>query len=90
VAMLTAFHSIIFPQSSSHDFPLPPLRLTHFNLLQSSPLLDVGMQEGYLDDVFDVLDAHCHPCILMGRFALIWMGVEVFSEQVSPQIIIVL
>ena len=42
------------------------------------------MQEGYLDDVFDVLDAHCHPCILMGRFALIWMGVEVFSEQVSP------
>lgn len=39
------------------------------------------MQEGYLDDVFDVLDAHCHPCILMGRFALIWMGVEVFSEQ---------
>ncbi|KAF8224539.1 hypothetical protein L208DRAFT_1511127 [Tricholoma matsutake] len=39
------------------------------------------MQEGYLDDVFDVLDAHCHPCILMGHFALIWMGVEVFSEQ---------
>ena len=49
------------------------------------------MQEGYLDNVFDVLDAHCHPCILMShfKFALIWMGVEVFLEPVSPHIIIV-
>ena len=28
---------------------------------------------GYPDDVFDVLDAHQHPCIVMGRSALLWM-----------------
>jgi len=37
--------------------------------------------EGYLDQVFDVLDSHTHPCIMMGRFALRWMGTGVFSEQ---------
>lgn len=42
------------------------------------------MKEGYLDDVLDVLDAHCHPCIMMGRYAFLWMGLEVFAEQVSP------
>lgn len=41
------------------------------------------MEDGYLDDVFDVLDANHHPCILMGRFALMWMGAEVMPEQVS-------
>jgi hypothetical protein len=46
------------------------------------------MKEGYLDDVFEVLDAHCHPCVLMGRFALIWMGAEVWPELVSPHLII--
>jgi len=40
-------------------------------------------REGYLDDVFDVLDEHCHPCIMMGRYAL-WMGLEVFVDLVSP------
>jgi hypothetical protein len=34
-----------------------------YSLLQSSPL---GMQEGYLNNVFDVLDVHCHLCILIG------------------------
>ncbi|KAF8814814.1 hypothetical protein BYT27DRAFT_7238728 [Phlegmacium glaucopus] len=37
--------------------------------------------EGYLDDMFDVLDRHCHPCILLGRWALVWMGTEVIQEQ---------
>ena len=41
------------------------------------------MKDGYLDDVFDVLDAHRHPCILLGRFALLWMGAAVFQESVS-------
>jgi len=39
------------------------------------------MKEGCLDQLFDVLDAHTHPCIIMGRFALRWMGTGVFSEQ---------
>jgi len=41
------------------------------------------LKDGYLDDIFDVLDAHCHPCIMLGRFALLWMGVAVFQESVS-------
>lgn len=28
------------------------------------------MKDGSLDDVLNVLDAHCHPCILIGRYAL--------------------
>ena len=31
------------------------------------------MKDGYLDDVFDVLDVHRHSCIIMGHFALRWM-----------------
>jgi hypothetical protein len=46
-----------------------------------------SMTEGYLDQVFDVLDAHTHPCIMMGRFALRWMGTGVFLEQVRPHIV---
>ena len=38
---------------------------------------------GYLDDIFDVLDAYCHPCILMGRYALLWMGAAVTQVR-SP------
>ena len=41
------------------------------------------LKDGYLDDIFDVLDAHCHPCIMLGRLALLWMGVAVFQESVS-------
>jgi len=41
------------------------------------------MKEGYLDDIFDILDAHCHPCILMGTFALRWMGTGVSPVLVS-------
>lgn len=40
---------------------------------------------GYLDDIFDVLDAYCHPCILMGRYALLWMGAAVIQDPVSTQ-----
>jgi hypothetical protein len=46
------------------------------------------LKEGYLDDVFDVLDAHCHPCVMMGRYALLWMGLEVFAELVGPLVIL--
>jgi hypothetical protein len=42
--------------------------------------------EGYLDTVFDILDAHRHPCIMMGRFALRWIGVGVFPEEVCRHI----
>ena len=45
------------------------------------------MKNSYLDGVFDVLDAHCHPCIMMGRFALGWMGADVWPEHVSPHIV---
>jgi len=45
------------------------------------------MKDGHLDNIFDVLDAHSHPSIIMGRFALGWMGTEVFPEQVSPHIV---
>ena len=45
------------------------------------------LNDGYLDDIFDVLDAHCHPCIMLGRFALLWMGVAVFHESVSVYIV---
>ncbi|KAF8337704.1 hypothetical protein F5887DRAFT_1285016 [Amanita rubescens] len=37
----------------------------------------IRLHHGYLDDVFDVLDVHQHPCILLGRFALLWMGAAV-------------
>jgi len=43
--------------------------------------LMVEPQDGYLDDVFDVLDAHQHPCIVMGRSALLWMGVPVSQSS---------
>jgi hypothetical protein len=53
--------------------------------LKWAPIFDMAdKKEGYLDDVFDVLDANCHPCILMGCFALRWMGAGVLPEQVSP------
>jgi hypothetical protein len=42
-----------------------------------------NLQDGYLDDVFDVLDAQQHPCIVMGHSALIWMGVAIFQGSVS-------
>ncbi|KAF8800289.1 hypothetical protein BYT27DRAFT_7236138 [Phlegmacium glaucopus] len=38
-------------------------------------------QDGYLNDVFDVLDAHQHPCIVMGRSALLWMGAAVLQSS---------
>jgi hypothetical protein len=41
---------------------------------------------GYLDDIFDVLDAHQHPCIVMGRSALLWMGAAVLPSSVSVSI----
>ena len=44
--------------------------------------------EGYLDDVFDVLDAHQHPCIVMGRSALLWMGAAVSQSSVSVDIVL--
>ena len=44
--------------------------------------MSAAKKAGYLDDLFDVLDAKMHPCIIMGRFALKWMGCGVFSEQV--------
>jgi hypothetical protein len=47
---------------------------------------DFRRTDGYLDDVFDVLDAHRHPCILMGRYALRWMGVEVCQDHVSAHV----
>ncbi|KIL65501.1 hypothetical protein M378DRAFT_162123 [Amanita muscaria Koide BX008] len=36
---------------------------------------------GYLDDVFDVLDLHQHPCIVLGRSALLWMGADVLPSS---------
>jgi hypothetical protein len=44
-------------------------------------------EDGYLNDVFDVLDAHRHQCILMGRFALLWMGAAVVQDPVSAHIV---
>ena len=44
--------------------------------------MGAAKKEGYLDDVFRILDAFKHPCIIMGRFALKWMGCGVFSEEV--------
>ena len=41
------------------------------------------LKDGYLDDIFDVLDTHCHPCIMLCHLALLWMGVAVFQESVS-------
>ena len=41
------------------------------------------LTNGHLDHIFDVLDAHRHPCIMLGRFALLWMGVAVLQEHVS-------
>jgi hypothetical protein len=41
------------------------------------------LKDGYFDNVFDVLDAHCHPCIMIGRFALLWMGAAVMQDPVS-------
>ncbi|KIL54738.1 hypothetical protein M378DRAFT_18600 [Amanita muscaria Koide BX008] len=37
--------------------------------------------DGYLDDVFDVLDAHQHLCIVMGRSVLLWMGAAVLQSS---------
>ncbi len=48
-------------------------------------LFRLTMKDGYLDDVFDVLDAHGHPCILIGRYALLWMGAAVVQDSVSTQ-----
>jgi len=47
--------------------------------------MGTAKKAGYLDDVFNVLDANKHPCIIMGRFALKWMGCGVFSEEVSDR-----
>jgi hypothetical protein len=47
------------------------------------PYAQLSSRELIRRDVFDVLDAHCHPCIMLGRFALLWMGVAVFHESVS-------
>ena len=44
-------------------------------------------QQGYLDDIFDVFDAHQHPCIVMGRSALLWMGAGVLPSDVSVNIV---
>ncbi len=45
--------------------------------------MSAAKKAGYLDDLFNVLDANKHPCIIMGRFALKWMGCGVFSEEVT-------
>ena len=45
--------------------------------------MSLMVDHGYLDDVFDVLDVHQHPCILLGRFALLWMGAAVCPSSVS-------
>ena len=50
--------------------------------------MSAAKKTGYLDDLFNVLDAKMHPCIVMGRFALKWMGCGVFSEQVMASICI--
>ena len=42
---------------------------------------------GYLDDVFDVLDVHQHPCIVLGRSALLWMGADVLPSSVSVNLV---
>ena len=43
------------------------------------------MKDGYLNDVLDVLDAHDHPCVLIGRYALLWMGAQVVQDSVSTK-----
>ena len=50
---------------------------------KSTTLTFMDPQDGYLDDIFDVLDAHQHPCIVMGRSALLWMGAGVLQSSVS-------
>ena len=42
---------------------------------------------GYLDDVFDVLDVHQHPCIVLGRSVLLWMGADVLPSSVSVNLV---
>jgi hypothetical protein len=44
-----------------------------------------GMKDGYFDNVFDVLDARCHPCIMIGHFALPWMGAAATQDHASAQ-----
>lgn len=39
-------------------------------------------QEGYLNDFLDILDAHQHPCIVLGLWALAWMGTQVIQRYV--------
>ena len=59
-------------------------------LLLGNLLLSTTMgtkKAGYLDDVFNVLDASKHPCIIIGRFALKWMGCGVFSEEVTVSLL---
>jgi hypothetical protein len=50
---------------------------------ESELKLIMVLTNGHLDHIFDVLDAHRHPCIMLGRFALLWMGVAVLQEHVS-------
>jgi len=44
-----------------------------------------GLNFELVDDIFYVLDAYCHPRILMGRYALLWMGAAVIQDPVSTQ-----
>jgi len=64
------------------------LNIVFIVLFQSSASLLIGVQIKvvslvYLDDIFDVLASHGHPCIMLGRFALLWIGVAVSQESVS-------
>ncbi|KIL59918.1 hypothetical protein M378DRAFT_14479 [Amanita muscaria Koide BX008] len=54
--------------------PYPPIR--------KLGLRGFTQAHGYLDDVFDILDAHQHPCIVMGRSVLLWMGSGVLPRLI--------
>jgi hypothetical protein len=48
------------------------------------PSIGSETEEGYLDTFFDIFDAHNHPCILVGEWALRWMGARPIPFGVSP------
>ena len=48
------------------------------------PCMRLEEEEGYLDNFFDILDAYNHSCILLGDWAVRWMGAQPAPLYVSP------
>jgi hypothetical protein len=46
-------------------------------------------EHGYLDTLFDILDAHDHPCVLLGEWAIRWMEAGPIPFGVSPSTVLI-